>query len=110
MTFVDVLAFQLFSLSFISVLLFYSGISDYWAYIKRGFHEAYRLLKAQAVLLGIMGIVVMLIGFWGETNWPITVLSSSGSNVLAAYNILFYNPYLMLGIVLVSSPPASFCA
>ncbi|MCL5430519.1 MAG: DUF981 domain-containing protein [Candidatus Marsarchaeota archaeon] len=101
MTFVDALAFQLFSLAFVATLLFYAGVSDYRTYLKRGFREAYLLLRSQAVLFGVMGIVVLIIGLWGEMTWPISVLSN-GSNVMGAYNILFYDPYLMLGMVLVS--------
>ncbi len=54
MTFVDTLAFQLFTLSFVSILRFYSRISDYLSYAKRGFWVVYQYLKAQALLLGFM--------------------------------------------------------
>lgn len=100
-TFIDILAFQLFTLAMVAILLFYSGISDYLAYVRRGFREAYRLLRAQATLFGIIGIVIIIIGLWGETTWPISVVSK-GVNTMGAYNILFYDPYLMLGIVLAS--------
>lgn len=100
MTFIDIIAFQLFSLAFVAALLFYSGVSDYLAYRKYGFKEAYRLLRSQATLLGIVGIIVIFIGLWGETTWPISTIVN-GTNVLGPYNILFYDPYLMLGMVLV---------
>lgn len=45
--------------------------------------------------------MVLIIGFWGELTWPISVVSG-GTNLMGAYNILFYDPYLMLGMVLVS--------
>ena len=100
MTFVNPLAFQIFTLAFVSAVLCYAGISDYLTYKKRGVHEAYQSLKAQALLLGVIGVVVLGIGLWGELNWPISTVVN-GTNVLGAYNILFYDPYLMLGIVLV---------
>lgn len=101
MTFVDPLAFQLFTLAFVSTLLFYAGISDYLAYIKKGFRMAYHYLRSQAMVLGAIGAVVLGVGLWGELSWPISTIVN-GTNVLGAYNILFYDPYTMLGIVLVA--------
>jgi putative membrane protein len=100
MTFIDPLAFQLFTLAFVSALLFYSGISDYLTYFKKGARTVYQYLKSQVLVLGVIGIVILGIGLWGELNWPLTTIVN-GTNVLGAYNILFYDPYLMLGIVLV---------
>ncbi|MDE1855409.1 MAG: DUF981 family protein [Candidatus Micrarchaeota archaeon] len=99
MTFVDIIALQLFTLAFIAILLFYAGISAYWAYLKRGFREAYRQMRASAVVLAMLGVAVLVIGFWGDLTWPISTIVN-GANVLGAYDILFYDPYLMLGVVL----------
>ena len=99
MTFVDTIAFQLFTIAFVAVLLFYAGISTYWEYLKRGFREAYKLMRAQAVVLSAIGIVILIIGFWGEFVWPITTIVN-GNNVLGAYDILFYDPYIMMGMAL----------
>jgi putative membrane protein len=99
MTFVDILALQLFTISFAAVLLFYAGVSVYWQYLKRGFKEAFELMRAQAVILSTLGIVILIIGFWGAFTWPIIAIVN-GANVLGAYNILFYDPYLMMGMAL----------
>ncbi|MGD0318957.1 MAG: DUF981 family protein [Nitrososphaerales archaeon] len=99
MTFVDIVALQLFTVSFVAVLLFYAGVSAYWEYLKRGFKEAYKLMRAQAVILGTMGIVILIIGFWGAFTWPISAIVNN-ANALGAYNILFYDPYLMMGMAL----------
>jgi putative membrane protein len=99
MTFVDIIALQLFTISFVAVLLVYAGVSAYWEYLKRGFKEAYKLMRAQAVMLGAMGIVILIIGFWGAFTWPISTIVND-ANVLGAYNILFYDPYLMMGMAL----------
>jgi putative membrane protein len=99
MTFVDTIAFQLFTIAFVAILLFYAGISTYWEYLKRGFREAYRLMKAQAVVLSAIGLVILIIGFWGEFVWPISTIVN-GANVLGAYDILFYDPYIMMGMAL----------
>jgi len=99
MTFVDTIAFQLFTIAFVAVLLFYAGISTYWEYLKRGFREAYKLMRAQAVVLSAIGIVILIIGFWGEFVWPISTIVN-GANILGAYDILFYDPYIMMGMAL----------
>jgi putative membrane protein len=91
MTFVDTLAFQLFTLAIVSGLLFYSGVVGYATYRKFGPRRTYEHLKAQAVPLGGIGLVIAGIGFWGEINWPLP----------GSYNILFFDPYLLLGVVLV---------
>lgn len=91
MTFVDTLAFQLFTLAFVSGLLFYSGIVGYDTYRKFGPRRTLEHLKAQAIPLGAIGVVVGSIGLWGEIVWPLP----------GSYNILFFDPYLLLGTVLI---------
>jgi putative membrane protein len=56
-------------------------------------------MRAQAVMLSTIGIVILIIGFWGEFTWPLSAIVS-GANVLGAYDILFYDPYLMMGMAL----------
>lgn len=90
MTFVDTLAFQLFTLAFVSGLLFYSGIIGYDTYRKFGPRRTLEHLKAQAVPLGALGVIIGSIGLWGEIVWPLP----------GSYNILFFDPYLLLGAVL----------
>ena len=90
MTFVDTLAFQLFSLAFISGLLFYSGVIGYVTYRRHGPERTLEHLQGMAVPLGGMGLLVFCIGLWGELVWPLP----------GSYNILFFDPYSLLGIVL----------
>jgi putative membrane protein len=91
MTFVDTLAFQLFTLAFVSGLLFYSGLVGYATYRKFGPRRTLEHLKAQAVPLGGVGVIVFSIGLWGELVWPLP----------GSYNILFFDPYVLLGAVLI---------
>ena len=90
MTFVDTLAFQLFSLAFVSGLLFYSGLVGYVTFLRHGPRRTFDHLKAQAVPLAGLGIIITAIGLWGEIAWPLP----------GSYNILFFDPYVLLGIVL----------
>ena len=91
MTFVDTLAFQLFSLAFVSAALFYSGIVGYVTYLRYGPRRTFEHLRAQAVPLGGLGVVILAIGLWGEIVWPLP----------GSYNILFFDPYSLLGVVLI---------
>jgi len=90
MTFVDTLAFQLFTLAIVSGLLFYSGVIGYFTYRRYGARRTLEHLKGQAVPLGGIGVVIFSIGMWGEIAWPLP----------GSYNILFFDPYLLLGVVL----------
>jgi putative membrane protein len=90
MTFVDTLAFQLFTLAFVSGLLFYSGLVGYVTYLRYGPRRTLEHLKAQAIPLGGIGLIVFSIGLWGEIDWPLP----------GSYNILFFDPYILLGVVL----------
>ncbi|HEY1197383.1 MAG TPA: DUF981 domain-containing protein [Thermoplasmata archaeon] len=92
MTFVDTLAFQLFTLAFVSGLIFYSGVVGYATYRKYGPRRTLEHLKAQAIPLGGMGVIVFSIGLWGEMVWPLP----------GSYDILFFDPYVLLGIVLIA--------
>ena len=91
MTFVDTLAFQLFTLAFISGILFYSGIVGYVTFRRFGPRRTLEHLKGQAVPLGGLGVLVFGIGFWGEIVWPLP----------GSFNIRFFDPYSLLGIVLI---------
>jgi len=90
MPFVDTLAFQLFTLAFVSGLLFYSGLVGYATYRKFGPRRTLDHLKAQAIPLGGIGLIIFSIGLWGEVVWPLP----------GSYNILFFDPYVLLGMVL----------
>jgi len=90
MTFVDTLAFQLFTLAFVSGLLFYSGVVGYVTYLRHGPRRTFEHLRAQAIPLGGLGVIIASIGLWGEIVWPLP----------GSFNILFFDPYVLLGVVL----------
>ena len=92
MTFVDTLAFQLFTLAFVSAALFYSGLIGYITYLRYGPRQTLEHLRAQSVPLGGLGVVILAIGLWGEIVWPLP----------GSYNILFFDPYSLLGVVLIA--------
>jgi putative membrane protein len=52
-------------------------------------------------VLGMLGAVLGIIALWGEFTWPLNVATPSG-NVLAAYDLLFFDALLMLSFLLVA--------
>lgn len=91
MVFTDDLAYQLFAISFAGFLLLYTSLSVYLAYRKKrgNFTEQ---LKNASVPLGIMGLYFLVMGLWGQFSWPLP----------GSYNILFYDPFISFGILLVA--------
>ncbi len=92
MAFVDPLALQLFTLAFVATLLFYSGVVGYVNFRRFGHHKTYEHLRGAAIPLAGLGAIVFAIGLWGEVTWPLP----------GSYNILFYDPYALLGVILVA--------
>jgi len=90
MTFTDTLGFQLFTLAMVAGVLFYSGLIGYITYRRYGPGRTYEHLRGTAVPLGMLGVVVTSVGMWGEITWPLP----------GSYNILFFDPYVLLGVVL----------
>ena len=93
MAFVDPLALQLFTLAFVAALLFYSGAVGYVTFRRHGHHRTYANLRGAVIPLAGLGAIVFAIGLWGEITWPL---------LPGAYNILFYDPYSLLGVILIS--------
>ncbi len=92
MAFVDPLALQLFTLAFVAALLFYSGAVGYVTFRRHGHHKTYAHLRGAVVPLAGLGVIVLAIGLWGELTWPLP----------GSYNILFYDPYCLLGAILIA--------
>ena len=91
MAFIDNLAFSLFTLSFAGLLLFYTIASMYLVYRKRQKNFSEYLNSASVPLL-VVGLYMVLNGLWGQFTWPLP----------GSYNILFYDPYISFGLLLVS--------
>ena len=91
MAFVDDLALELYSISLVGFLALYITIRMYLAN-RRGEKSLDGYLKAGAVPMLILGAFILIMGLFGEFSWPLP----------GSYNILFYDPYVMLGIILVA--------
>lgn len=101
MTFTDDLTLVIDLLILVAVAVFYTGFMI-WLSIRRNDRvRALSHLKGGAILLGGLGGVLGLIALWGEFTWPLSVVVN-GNNVLAAYDILFFDSLTMLAFVLVA--------
>lgn len=91
MAFIDNLAYSLLAVSFAGFLLLYTLSSTYIAYKKKRIHAS-ACLRGACVPLAIISVYLILAGLWGQFTWPLP----------GSYNILFYDPMLSIGIVLLS--------
>ncbi len=91
MAFTDNLAYSLFAISFAGFLLLYLISSMYRIYRRkhRNFSEH---LAAASIPLGLIGLYMFITGLWGQFVWPLP----------GSYNILFYDPLISFGILLVA--------
>ena len=90
MAFIDDLAMELFTLSLVGVVSIYLTGSVYIAY-RKGIKDIEEVLKPGVYPLGILGGIITIMGIYGEMTWPLP----------GSYNILFYDPYLIIGLILV---------
>lgn len=91
MVFIDDLAFELFALSLVGVVSIY--LKGYaYLYYRKGLKDVETIMRPGAFILGILGVIIVIMGIFGEMTWPLP----------GSYNILFYDPYLLFGIILVS--------
>ncbi|MGI0133175.1 MAG: DUF981 family protein [Thermoplasmata archaeon] len=92
MAFIDNLGFELGVLVLIPAIAFYMGLFVWWYRRKGDVVRAYANLRGGAITLGILGLFLSLLGFWGEFAWPLP----------GQYNVLFYDPTLFGGLILVT--------
>ena len=92
MVFVDDLAIELFAMSLVGVVSIYMTGAAFLNYRRNGTKEIEEVLKPGVFPLGILGAFLLIMGFYGEMVWPLP----------GSYNILFGDPLMLLGIVIVS--------
>lgn len=90
--FVDDLAIELFAMSLVGVVSIYMTGSAFVSYRRNGTKDVEEVLKPGVFPLGILGGFLLIMGFYGEMAWPLP----------GSYNILFGDPLILLGIVIVS--------
>lgn len=91
MVFVDNLAYFLFIIGFTGLILLYT-ISSVYKVSKRGKKNFLEYLEGASVPLFILGLYIFITGIIGQILWPLP----------GSYNILFFDPYISFGIVLLA--------
>ena len=89
MAFIDDLAMELFTLTLVGVVSIYMTGSVYMAY-RHGVKDIEEVLRPGVFPLGVLGGAITVMGIYGEMTWPLP----------GSYNILFYDPYLILGLII----------
>lgn len=89
MAFLDDLAMELFTLTLVGVVSIYMTGTAYLAY-RKGEKNIEEIMKPGLMPLGILGGIIVVMGVYGEMTWPLP----------GSYNILFYDPYLILGLII----------
>ena len=102
-TFIDNLALVEVLLLLGAVLFAYGGVMVWWAMRANDPKGVKNVLRGMAVPLGALGTVTITLALWGEMTWPF--LASDG---MAGYNIFFFDPLLLFGLVLLAYAISAF--
>jgi uncharacterized membrane protein len=95
-TFIDDLALVEILLALVAAIFAYAGVLIWWAIRQNDPKGVRGVLRGVSVPLGLSGGATLLLALWGEMTWPFLA-----SDHLAGYNIFFFDPMVLLGLVLV---------
>lgn len=98
MAFVDDLALELFVLSLVGVISVYMTAMVYVEYRKGNVKDIEGILRQGVFPLGLLGVFIFIMGLFAEMTWPLP----------GSYNILFYDPFMIIGIVILSMSVAIY--
>jgi uncharacterized membrane protein len=101
MTFVDDLTIVLDLLILVAVAVFYTGFMVWLEMRRKDRARAQAHLREGALVMGMLGAILGAFALWGEFTWPLAVSTPSG-NVLAAYDLFFFDSLVMLSFLLVA--------
>ena len=102
MTFLDDLTIVLDLMVLVAVAIFYTGFWVWFELRRKDQPRALVHLREGAVMLGSLGVVLGIFAIWGELTWPLSVVLPNGTNVLAAYDLLFFDSMVLLAFLLVA--------
>lgn len=101
MTFLDDLTLVLDLLVLVACVVFYTGFMTWLEMYRKDRTRAVAQLRAGSILIGMLGVVIFLIALWGEEAWPLAVVLPNGTNVLAAYDLFFFDSLMLLSLLLI---------
>jgi putative membrane protein len=103
MAFLDNLALIEVLLALAASLFAYAGVRGWWSMLMNDPKGVRSILRGLAVPAGGLGAVTLLLALWGEMLWPFP-------SSMAGYNIFFFDPLILLGLVLVAFAATVFLA
>ena len=100
MGFIDDLSVIVDLMVLVAVIIFYTGfLVWYHGLYKKDAARAYTHLREGGFVLALLGGILGLFALWGEFVWPLTI--TFGTSSLTVYNIFFFDPLVLLSILLV---------
>ncbi|MCL4328240.1 MAG: DUF981 domain-containing protein [Candidatus Thermoplasmatota archaeon] len=94
MAFIDDLGLELFTLVLATILPAYMITAAYFYHRKVPMEQVSELIRGSGFPLLVLGIFMLIMGIWGELTWPFP-------GTMAAYNILFTDPYVIFSLLIV---------
>lgn len=91
MVFIDNVAYSLFLLSIAGFIVLYLIVDVFWAF-RKGKRDYTDILMGASVPLLLVGLYMVITGAYGQFTWPLP----------GSYNILFYDPMVSFGLVILS--------
>jgi putative membrane protein len=92
MAFIDDLSLVVDLMILVIVIVFYTGLMVWFEMRRKDPVRAVSHLRSGALVLGLLGATLGLIAMWGEFTWTLP----------ASYNLFFYDPMVLLALLLVS--------
>ena len=102
MTFVDNLSIVTDLLILVPCLVFYTGFMVWLNMRKKDLPRAQGSLREGGIMLGILGVAIGIYAFQGSLFWPLAAGAPGGTNVLASYDLFFFDVLVLLSVLLVS--------
>ena len=87
-----------------SLLILYLTVDAYFRYSKTGDVHVEKFLRDGVMPLALFGGVIFVLGFYSEIIWPLQIATTNvaAAKAFAGYNILFFDPLFLLGIVVIA--------
>lgn len=101
MTFTDDLTLVLDLLVLVTCAVFYTGVTVWYNLSRGDLGRARAHLREGSIVMGGLGGLLGVFALWGEFTWPLFLTFGNG-NVLAPYDILFFDSLTMLAFLLVA--------
>jgi uncharacterized membrane protein len=96
MAFIDDLSIITDLLILVCAVIFYTGALVWFEFRRKDSARAYTHLRAGALLIGGLGILIGIFALWGELTWPI-----AGFPTALSYDLFFFDVLVLLSVVLI---------